>query len=57
LSKTHQDALTVYSNIYNLTSGEVYVYSHADFTRKVKLNLLTELKKEKHSVRIDALFK
>ena len=57
LSKTHQDALTVYSNIYNLTSGEVYVYSHADFTRKVKLNLLTELKKGKHSVRIDALFK
>ena len=57
LAKTHQDALTVYSNIYNLTSGEVYVYNHADFTKKVKLNLLNELRKGKHAVRIDVLFK
>jgi penicillin V acylase-like amidase (Ntn superfamily) len=57
LSKTHQDALTVYSNIYNLSSGEVYVYSRADFTKKVKLNLLAELKKGKHSVSISSLFR
>lgn len=57
LSKTHQDKLTAYSNIYNLTTGDVYVYNHADFSRKVKLNLNSELKKGKHSVRIDKLFK
>ncbi|MBS1608719.1 MAG: linear amide C-N hydrolase [Bacteroidetes bacterium] len=57
LAKTHQDKLTVYSNIYNLTSGEVYIYNHADFSRKVKLNLSAELKKGKHSVKMDALFK
>ena len=56
LSKTHQDKLTAYSNIYNLTSGDVYVYNHADFNRKVKLNLKNELTKGKHSVRIDRLF-
>ena len=57
LSKTHQDAFTVYSNIYNLTSGDVYVYNRADFTKKIKLNLLTELKKGKHSISIPSLFK
>ena len=57
LSKTHQDKLTVYSNIYNLTTGEVYVYSHADFTKKIKLNLLQELKKGKHSANIKSFFK
>jgi linear amide C-N hydrolase (choloylglycine hydrolase family) len=57
LSKTHQDKLTVYSNIYNLSSGEVYVYGHANFTRKVKLSLVNELKKGKHSIKIDSLFK
>ncbi len=57
LSKTHQNDLTVYSNIYNLTSGEVYVYNRADFTRKVKLNLTVELKKGKHVVSIPFLFK
>lgn len=57
LSKTHQDKLTVYSNIYNLTSGDVYVYNHADFSRKIKLNLTNELKKGTHSIRLDRLFK
>jgi predicted choloylglycine hydrolase len=57
LSRTHQSDLTVYSNIYNLTSGEVYVYNRADFTRKVKFNLSTELKKGRHVVSILSLFK
>ncbi len=56
-SKTHQDKLTVYSNIYNLITGEVYVYSHADFSKKIKLNLLQELKKGKHSSSIKSFFK
>lgn len=57
LSKTHQDKLTAYSNIYNLTSGEVYVYNHANFSKKIKLNLANELKKGKHALRINSLFK
>jgi len=57
LSTTHQNDLTVYSNIYNLASGEVYVYNRADFTRKVKFNLAAELKKGRHVVSIPSLFK
>lgn len=57
LSMTHQNDLTVYSNIYNLMTGEVYVYNRADFTRKVKFNLSAELKKGKHVVSIPSLFK
>jgi predicted choloylglycine hydrolase len=57
LSMTHQNDLTVYSNIYDLTSGEVYVYNRADFTRKAKFNLSAELKKGKHVVSIPSLFK
>jgi len=57
LSMTHQDAFTVYSNIYNLTSGEIYVYNRADFTKKVKFNLSAELKKGKHVASIASLFK
>jgi len=34
LSKTHQDALTVYSNIYNLITGEVYIYNRANFQKR-----------------------
>ena len=57
LSKTHQDGLTVYSNIYDLGSGDVTIYTHADFSRKIKLNLTAELKKGKHAVTINSLFK
>ena len=57
LSKTHQEGLTVYSNIYNLTKREVLVYMKRDFTREVKINLSEELRKGKHSVRIFDLFK
>ncbi len=57
---TNQEDLTVYSNIYNLTKGDVYVYSvytRNNFTRKIKINLGNELKKGKHSVAITKLFK
>jgi hypothetical protein len=57
LSQTHQEKLTTYSNIYNLSAGEVYIYNHANFAKKVKLNLGTELKKGKHSIKINSLFK
>jgi penicillin V acylase-like amidase (Ntn superfamily) len=59
MAQTNQEDLTVYSNIYNLTAGDVYIYSLAtrkNFTNSVKLNLKKELKKGKHSVRIEKLF-
>jgi len=46
-----------HSNTYNLTTGEVYVYNRADFTRKVKFNLAAELKKGRHLISIPSLFK
>ncbi len=55
LSKTHQDGLTAYSNIYNLSTGEVYVYSKINFQKKVKLNLVNELRKGRHVVAISKL--
>jgi predicted choloylglycine hydrolase len=60
LSQTNQEDLTIYSNIYNLVTGEVYVYSlytRKNFTNKVKINLNTELKKGRHSIQITKLFK
>ena len=45
------------SNIYNLTSGEVYGYNRADFMRKVKFNLAAELDKGRHLASIPSLFK
>ena len=60
LRKTNQEELTVYSNIYNLTTGEVYVYgvdSRENFTKKIKLTLKNELKKGRHSISIRNLIK
>ena len=60
LAQTNQEDLTIYSNIYNLTTGDVYVYSlytRRNFTNKVKINLAHELKKGKHSIQIEKLFK
>lgn len=59
LSYTHQGDLTVYSNIYDLKAGEVYVYSvytRNNFTNKVKLNLAKELEKGRHTISIRKLF-
>jgi len=55
LSKTHQDSLTVYSNIYNLTKKKVYVFSKRNFTRSFRIDLEKELSKGKHSVLISQL--
>jgi Acyl-coenzyme A:6-aminopenicillanic acid acyl-transferase len=56
LAKTHQENLTVYSNIYNLTKREVYVYSKINFENQIKLNLNDELKKGRHSILLTKLF-
>jgi hypothetical protein len=55
---TDQEDLTVYSNIYDLKSGDVYiysVYSRNKFTRKIKINLYAELKKGPHRISIKKL--
>jgi predicted choloylglycine hydrolase len=56
LSKTHQQELTAYSNIYNLSTGEVYVYNKTNFQVRIKLNLTSELKKGRHTISFSKLF-
>lgn len=49
LAQTSQDEQTIYSNIYNLTTGGVYEYSlhgRNGFNSKTRFNLSRELKKE-----------
>lgn len=55
LSKTHQDSLTVYSNIYNLTKKEVYVFSKRNFSRPLRIDINNELSKGKHSILVTQL--
>ncbi len=59
-TKTNQEDLTIYSNIYDLSAGEVYIYSlysRKDFTNKIKMNLASELKKGRHNILLTSLFK
>ncbi|GAB2568946.1 linear amide C-N hydrolase [Spirosoma areae] len=56
LAKTHQGELTVYSNVYDLTTGDVWIYQHADFRRAVRINLTHELRKGSRRQRLSALF-
>jgi penicillin V acylase-like amidase (Ntn superfamily) len=56
LSKTHQQELTAYSNIYNLSTGEVFVYNKINFHTRIKLNLSSELKKGRHTISFSKLF-
>jgi predicted choloylglycine hydrolase len=55
LAQTTQGQLTVYSNIYNLTNGEVVVYSQGNFSNATTINLSAELRKGRHSISIDKL--
>jgi predicted choloylglycine hydrolase len=57
LSNTDQDDFTAYSNIYNLTKGEVYVYLKNNFQHKAIIHLATELKKGRHSISLDRLLR
>lgn len=60
LAHTNQQDFTIYSNVYNLTTGDVYVYSlytRNNFTKKVRINLLSELKKGRHAISIKTLCK
>lgn len=59
LAKTHQEAgsLTVYSNIYDLNKGTIYVYNLRNFDEVVVLNLAEELKKGQRRLELPSLFK
>jgi len=58
LEKTHLEgeSLTVYSNIYDLKSGMIYLYSLRDFKEAVVLNLVEELKKGERRLDLPTLF-
>jgi len=57
LENTTQEALTVYSNIYDLTEGEVYVYWERNFDVEIKLNLSEELQLGSRSILLEDLAK
>ena len=47
---------TLYSNIFDVTNGDIYLYFFHQFEEMVKLNLEEELTKGRHSYRIADLF-
>lgn len=47
---------TVYSNIFDVTNGDIYLYYFHQFSEVVKLNLEEELAKGRHHYRIPDLF-
>jgi len=59
LEKTHQEggSLTVYSNIYDLKNGMIYLYKLRDFKEVVVFNLAEDLKKGERRLNLPALFK
>jgi hypothetical protein len=54
LDCTHQEinSPTLYSNIYDLTSGDVYVYLFHNYSDYYRFNLYEELKKGDHAYRL-----
>lgn len=57
LSRTHQDALTAYSNICNLSTGDVYVFRKANYQRYARFNLAVELRKGRHVISLASMFR
>jgi len=51
-----EESGTIYSNVYDLTNGEVHIYFKRDFTNPLKVNLKSELIKGNHSYKLKALF-
>jgi tetratricopeptide (TPR) repeat protein len=59
MNAMHQDwgtGGTLYSTIYDLETGIIYLYYHSDFENVVKFNLKTELEKGNRIVNIPELF-
>jgi hypothetical protein len=59
LDETHQEggALTVYSNIYDLKKGIIYLYNLRNFDQVTVVNLSEELKKGERVLELPSLFK
>ena len=59
LESVHQEGLyaTVYSNIYDLKKGIIYLYYFHNFFEEVQLNISEELLKGERTVKINSLFK
>ncbi len=59
LDETHQEdgSLTVYSNIYDLKKGMIYIYNLRNFEEVVVMNLAEELKKGQRRLELPSLFK
>jgi len=62
LNATHWEAYsgsmttTLYSNIFDLKKGDVYIYNFHNYDNEVKLNIYEELKKGQNSYPISSLF-
>jgi hypothetical protein len=56
LDAAHQGDKTVYSNIYDLNTGDIYIYNQHNYSQNVRYNLFEELKKGKHIIYIPGLF-
>lgn len=58
LDRTHQEgrSLTVYSNIYDLKKGIIYLYNLRNFEESVVMNLAEELKKGQRRIELTSLF-
>jgi hypothetical protein len=58
LSATHAEGqyATRYSNIYNLKTGDVYIYFSHDFDNVKKINLKTELEKGRRTYDLPSFF-
>jgi len=57
LAETTQGELTVYSNLYDLTTQTVEVFYLGDFSKSLTFNLHDELKKGAHGIMLDILEK
>jgi hypothetical protein len=57
LLKATAQPFTIYSTIFDLTNGEVYVHQQRVFDRTVKINLKQELAKDARARSIASLFK
>lgn len=48
---------TIYSNVYDLLNGDIYIYYRRDFNNPIKINLESELKKGNHTYNLRSLFR
>jgi hypothetical protein len=58
LDATHQEGRspTVYSNIFDLVSGKIYLYNVHNFSEVVTLDFKEELAKGKYTIALPSLF-